>query len=866
MDGDYTGAEHAYIVKTLDFISKQQTFVEWRYQLPFKVQKKLFDMKSPMSGDAYRESIYVSKYSRSTNRPRGPIRRSEPYSHFTAPPSWMSTPQRDAEPISRRETWADTVIRVIEGTASCEISHKKRYNIPFDIKDLDIFYEKMAYSMFRFEHHPPGRGLFIMGTEYMYNNGNFALNNCYAVDLTNNLVKALSWAMDMSMGGGGDGGGIKKGSTINVIRPDKNDPLFFTVPDTRQGWIAAMELMLRAWIPVDGEITNKYPIFDFSLIRPKGTKINGFGGTSSGPDPLIKFLQRIELYCESFLEYSELTAAGLSGVPAEEVKFHTRLCRRMRDLGLHVDYFGNEVSDEIYNEILDKVTKISSKKVFKYDTTRFIADLFNSVGVCVGSGNVRRSAQILLGDAGDETFRTLKDKENLLRVGIGHASNNTVRFWTNEDFENYLDEIVRHAIYNDGEPGIANMKAIQDNGRIGDSMEKLCEQWGLTSHVKRCITAHVEENNVELSESDKNYNDISDIKVLIQMCKRLGAKIKEFAFLLNPCGEENLEDYEPCCLGTVIPVNCVIDGVLLEDRVREACEFATHYATVVNTVPHHWEETRKIIDLNNRIGISFGGVSDMFDVISEVTENGKLEGSYTKMTTLNRKMYTWIRTKNCQLSKELRRNPSIKVTTVKPEGTTAIIAGVSSGVHFPIISQGIRRVTYDKTEAIFELLKSVGYCWEQKDGDKDKAFILFPYKSHTLRNCRSVSIEEKFVLVHMLQEHFADCSVSFTGDFKEGEEEDRVAIQIVFGIKRLKAVSVLPQANSYHQAPYEQTDDARFAEISANIKPIDWDKFYSNDKADDISSEGVKGCVGDYCEIRLKRSTDDAIAASSTDR
>ena len=40
-----------------------------------------------------------------------------------------------------------------------------------------------------------------------------------------------------------------------------------------------------------------------------------------------------------------------------------------------------------------------------------ITDVFNLIGKCVVSGNVRRSAEIAFGEADDETFLDLKDYE-----------------------------------------------------------------------------------------------------------------------------------------------------------------------------------------------------------------------------------------------------------------------------------------------------------------------------------------------------------------------------------------------------------------------------------------------------------------------
>src|SRR5699024_4077312 len=91
------------------------------------------------------------------------------------------------------------------------------------------------------------------------------------------------------------------------------------------------------------------PVFDYSSIRPKGAPIRTFGGTAAGPEPLH------------------------------------RLHRAIRAV------FARRAGEEL--------------------TTRDIADVGNLIGVCVVSGNVRRSAEILLGRIDDPDFLDLKNPE-----------------------------------------------------------------------------------------------------------------------------------------------------------------------------------------------------------------------------------------------------------------------------------------------------------------------------------------------------------------------------------------------------------------------------------------------------------------------
>lgn len=56
------------------------------------------------------------------------------------------------------------------------------------------------------------------------------------------------------------------------------------IPDSREGWVDSLRALLSAFL-LKGRML---PQFDYSLIRPAGLPIKGFGGTSQGPSILIE--------------------------------------------------------------------------------------------------------------------------------------------------------------------------------------------------------------------------------------------------------------------------------------------------------------------------------------------------------------------------------------------------------------------------------------------------------------------------------------------------------------------------------------------------------------------------------------------------
>lgn len=139
--------------------------------------------------------------------------------------------------------------------------------------------------------------------------------------------------------------------------------------------------------------------FDYSLVREAGLPIKTFGGTSSGPEPL--------------------------------------------------------------RELLDKVREILTLNIGNFLTVRNITDIFNLIGKCVVAGNVRRSAEIILGDPTEEFLDLKNYDKNPDRAEYGWASNNSIFAKQGMDYSDISDRIKRWA-----EPGVYWLNNAQKYGRM----------------------------------------------------------------------------------------------------------------------------------------------------------------------------------------------------------------------------------------------------------------------------------------------------------------------------------------------------------------------------------------------------------------
>lgn len=769
-------------VKNLNHISTNNF-----YHLSDASIKKLLDIPDPFNGDAYRVSVFNSAYSRITNQVPLNLRKPRK-SQIRNGMEKIFSPMNISK-TTRKETWFDVCVRVIEGLFSFYIDYLTKKILPIP-ENLDEMAEEALLTMATMMWLPPGRGLFAMGTNHTYRNGNAALNNCYAVSTKEaGLVKAAAWAMDMLMCGGGVGFSVDWRG--DIIKANKSNTFIYRIPDTRQGWVCALELLLRAYIPPSDDSgsgsTNSttFPIFDFSLIRGYGEPIKGFGGTASGPEPLRILLNRVEIFLDAHVEWK-------TGNSSSQTIFENMF------ISLHKTKSYQNVDYNFENTLKEIVDNSSDKQ---YNHTRLIMDIFNSIGACVVAGNVRRSAQIALGDPDDLSFLDMKDWIKCPeRRPWMHLSNNTVRLWTSEDFETVLP-LVSERIKNNGEPGIMNMINIQKYGRIGD------ETYG----------------------PDK-------------------------ATLLNPCAEISLESQEPCCLASIVPSNTLTTtcgGSSITTSKKEidthklkiACKWATFYATVVTTIPHHWSDTNKVISRNRRIGISYAGIADVREAIGPTL----LNKSY-------REAYKFIREFNTNLTRDLGIPKSVRVTTVKPEGTLSIIAGTSAGVHFPICRFGWRRVAFDNSSLVLKALLDAHYLFEKSTLSDNQTYVIFPIKSNSSKTTREASIFEKMTMVVAAQKHYADNSVSFTGDFKPSTEGDLIEELLADYIAQTKVISMLPQfegsTDQYKHLPFQEISEEKYLDTLSKISPVNWSiAFDESGNMPDADKSATAYCTGDTCTI-----------------
>lgn len=247
----------------------------------------------------------------------------------------------------RTEEYWETLRRVIEGCYTIQMNHCRSLKLPWNAEKAQASAQEMFQLMWEFKFLPPGRGLWMMGTDYIYKRGSAALNNCAFVsteEIETSFSEPFCFLMDMSMLGVGVAFDTKGAGKITIHEPAVS-PDVHEVEDSKEGWVSLARRILEAYAGV-GKRPSR---IDYSRIRPRGAPIRTFGGIAPGPDPLIECVSNIDL--------------------------------------------------------------ILRERVGQPITSTDITDLMNVIGKCVVSGGVRRTAELALGSATDAEYLTLKDPE-----------------------------------------------------------------------------------------------------------------------------------------------------------------------------------------------------------------------------------------------------------------------------------------------------------------------------------------------------------------------------------------------------------------------------------------------------------------------
>ena len=343
----------------------------------------------------------------------------------------------------KNERWWETVQRVVEGTYSMQKHHIESHQLGWNAWQAQKSAQEMYDRIFTMKFLPPGRGLWAMGTPITEEKGLYAaLNNCAFVStstLKDDYSKPFCFLMDASMLGVGVGFDTKGAGEVIIKGADKSRNLTkFQIPDTREGWVESVKLLLESYFHGTAPVE-----FDYTKIRPEGELIKGFGGLSSGHEPL----------------------------------------------------------KEVHEEIRKVLDSNSGEPI----TVTTIVDIMNLIGKCVVAGNVRRTAEIVFGDLDSEEYLDLKNyKVNPHREQYGWTSNNSIFAKLGMDYSEVAKRIVDNG--EPGFAWLDNMKHYSRMKNGGDDKDHRamggnpCLEQTLESYELCCLVETFPNNHEDLED------------------------------------------------------------------------------------------------------------------------------------------------------------------------------------------------------------------------------------------------------------------------------------------------------------------------------------------------------------------------------
>lgn len=280
----------------------------------------------------------------------------------------------DAE--SRRETWIETVDRYV--------SFMKE-NLGDKLSGAE--YEMVREGILRQEVMPSMRLLQFAGPAARKTH--VCAYNCSFIAPEN--FRDFAEIMYISMCGTGVGWSVESQNVQKFdqikIQTGKKLPTF-VIPDSKEGWADALTAGVNAW--VEGSDIE----FDYSQIRPSGTRLKTMGGKASGPEPLRSLL--------AFTRTKMLSRQG----------------KRLRNIDAH--------------------------------------DIICMIGDCVVAGGVRRSAMISLSDLDDTDIRDAKKGTFYSTEPQRMLANNSAVYIHKPSNTEFMEEWLALMKSGSGERGIFN--------------------------------------------------------------------------------------------------------------------------------------------------------------------------------------------------------------------------------------------------------------------------------------------------------------------------------------------------------------------------------------------------------------------------
>lgn len=309
----------------------------------------------------------------------------------------------------------------------------------------------------------------------------------------------------------------------------------------------------------------------------------------------------------------------------------------------------------------------------------------------------------------------------------------------------------------------------------------------------------------------------------------------------NPCAEAGLQPYQMCNL-TSINASAIRTQEQLNEAAAAASFIGTLQASYTNF--HYLRPIwKKTTDEDALLGVSITGVAnrDFLDL--------DLEQAACEVLSVNEHYAPFIGV-----------NLAARTTLMKPEGTSSLLLGTSSGAHSWYSKWYLRRLRLGKDEAIHSHLLEA--CPQLMEDDVEKPQlqsvltipIAAPEGAIVREDESPIDLLER---VKYLQQRWVlpghryginPHSVSCTVEVGDGEWQE-VGEWMWQNRENYACISAFPKdGGTYVQAPFEACSKETYEQLSQYVQGIDLTQVFESEDGTTISE--TVACAGGACEIR----------------
>jgi ribonucleoside-triphosphate reductase len=308
---------------------------------------------------------------------------------------------------------------------------------------------------------------------------------------------------------------------------------------------------------------------------------------------------------------------------------------------------------------------------------------------------------------------------------------------------------------------------------------------------------------------------------------------------LNPCAEISLRAFQFCNL-TTINAATVVDQDDLNRRAAAAAFIGTLQASYTDF--HYLRDVwKRTTEKEALIGVSMTGIASgtVLDLDLEMAA-------------------TVVKEENARVAALLGINSAARCTTVKPEGTTSLVVGSSSGIHAWHNDYYIRTVRVGKNEPIYTYLLINHPELLEDDFFKPtlQAVISVPQKAPQGAITRHESALELLERVSDVWKRWVKTghrkgsnvnNVSTTVTVKP-HEWNEVGEWMWQHQKEFTALSVLPHSDhSYVQAPFQDISEEGYEQLIQSLHTVDLTEVVELDDNTELNDQVA--CAGGACLV-----------------